>query len=299
MTTSHAGLSCLLAASLAGSLLFGGAAAHANTVVFQDLFGNGSVVNSDSINNFWTSSTSNESTVTEAGGKLVLAAGGSTSTVNQQVARVTSASTSNTFNFFTQKLTFSVAVGISSNTSAGWQVGNRFVIESEAKPNYGANDALCVGLQSRATGDAFVLAYKKNNSAMLPDMNDPSVTFLVGSYNSFATVADHHIIGFDLTLDATSYTLIVHFDGGVDSATYTGSHGINLSDWGNGESNGGQAALQMETIRVSDASLAGKNGASTWDSVTVTQVDPAPEPAALGFVAVGGLLLLISRPSRQ
>ncbi|MHB1157563.1 MAG: PEP-CTERM sorting domain-containing protein [Phycisphaerales bacterium] len=290
------GTKALLGMTLMGAVFIAGPAAYADTIVFQDNFGNDVPVNSDGVpatgTGFWSVVPATPiagGSVTESAGLVTLVAGGPSSTAGQVSAMLRSGAPTDDFNFFTQKLTFSATVGVTTNTANYWDGLLRFVIESQSGTNYSANDALAVRLRRRSTGDEVLLAYKINNSAMSPDQNNASVTFLVGAGGN-GVVLSHRVTGFELTLDATDYTLVIHQDGGAADATYTGTHGLLVGDWGTGAGNGGKSSLEIENLRGGTA-LAGTHFTSTWDNLTVT----VPEPATVGLMTLGGLMMVRGR----
>lgn len=231
--------------------------AHAQVPLYVDTFANGVVSNSDTITAFWSPITNTYSSYTETGGKLVCTAGGAGTTYSGLLApRIFSGEPRDDFNFFKRKLRFSADVGITGDVASESLL--RFVLSVGSGSPYYEEDGLAVLL----TGDQKVtLSYKLDHSFFSIE----SGVKLVNSVNVGSAIT-----GFDLTLDATTYTLVVRTAGGTGSTTFTGTHGIVGAQW----CIDGKSTAQFETVRASAAGV-GQVTTSTVDNFLVTSYAPA------------------------
>lgn len=257
------------------------------TILFQDNFDNGTPANSDSVPDYWTLVTPNAassgSTVTESGGTLSIALPGS-NTTDTQTRTIRSHASAPAFNFFHQPLTFSVAGFSVTNPQVG-DVGAgpgnslfQFSLSptTESNPTSATATTDMVGLRIRAS-NRVELGFKQND----------------GSTNVFASANLAHdftytqaITGFSLTLDATSYSLVLTFADNSTSTSISGTHGLGLETWGSGD------ALGDSGIGLVTQSFLSSNKANdtlvTLDSLTVTAVpEPASTAALVGLGAFG------------
>jgi hypothetical protein len=240
------------------------AACHAvrQTPVFFDTFENGVVTNSEVITAFWTVGAPTNTAVAEAGGGLVVTAGGMTSPNGTLAPLLRSGNPSAQFNFFQRRLRFASAIGI-GGTAPSNQCLMRFALTGSNAGNWSADDALAVRLQ----GDNRVsLSVKQDRANLSPEGG----TLLINSANVGSTIT-----GFELTLDATNYTLVVTHAGGSGSTAFNGAHGLIAAQWGVD----GASALQFEILRASGTGTgagAGLDAVGTVDNFTVARLGPPP-----------------------
>lgn len=229
----------------------------AQVTVHVDTFENGSVTNSDAITGFWTLSVPTDATITESGGKLNMTAGSVTSPNGVISPLIYSGAPREAFNFFKRPLRFTGNVSISGTVLN--QCFLRFSLTGATGSNYTVDDALVLLMKADNTVTLSTKQDRSNTSA-------ESVNVLVNG----VTVAGA-ITGFDLTLDAVNYTLVVYFQGGTGSATYTGAHGLVAAQWGID----GKSTLQFETVRASGgATGAGQIVNATIDNFTISSLAP-------------------------
>lgn len=222
--------------------------------IFVDNFSNGVVSNSDTITAFWTPVTNTYSAITESS-KLIMTAG-DTSTYGGVIApRLYSGNPSDEYNFFKRKLRFSADVNL---TGAVLNQSNlRFALSGGPGSIYYEEDALAVLF----TGDQKVtLSYKLDKSYSGVE----SGTKLVN-----AVALGGPATGFELTLDASTYTLVVRYQGGTGASTFSGTHGMSAVVWGVD----GKATMQFETVRNSSAG-AGQVTTATASNFLVSNMDP-------------------------
>lgn len=230
---------CSLLATLAGMRPIA-----AQVPVFSDTFENGSATDSEAIAGFWTLSPGDHCSVAETGGKLLLNAGDATSPSGMLGVNIYSGNPVDDFNFFRRKLRFSVDISLGINGL------DRFALKGQAGSHYVAPDALAVVIDQWNT---VTLAAKENQA----NTSVEGVSKLVNA-SMPSTVT-----GFELTLDATDYTLLIYYQGG--SKTYTGKHLLVASQWGTD----GKTALQFEHIRGTSGSGAGTTSTTTLDNLLV------------------------------
>lgn len=247
--------------------LLSAAWASAQTPIFFDTFENGAVTNGEVIPAFWTPSAPANTTVAETGGALVITAGGPASPNGTFAPHLRSGNPSAQFNFFRGQLRFAAAVGIAGTAPANQSLV-RFALTGNNAANYSAEDVLAVRLQ----GDNRVsLSVKQDRPAISPE----GVTLLINAANVGSTIT-----GFELTLDATNYTLVVTHAGGAGSTAFNGAHGLIAAQWGVD----GASSFQFEIVRATGAGAgAGLESVGTVDDFTVARMAPAPPLAEDSF----------------
>lgn len=198
---------------------------QAQIPVFSDTFENGSVTNSEAVTGFWTPVIPSNCTISETGGKLMMTAGDAASG-NGVYSTYLYSTTSDDFNFFKRKLCFSADVSLSGNYGL-----LRLALTGVAGSNYSVEDALAVSFSIYNT---VTLGVKQDRANTSPE----AVTALVNNI-TLPGLPTH----FDLTLDATDYTLVVYYSGG--NQTFTGKHGLVAEQWGVD----GKTSLQFSTTR--------------------------------------------------
>lgn len=265
--------------------------AVAGPIVFEDNFNNGNLADSDSATNVWQTYKSpytSPSTATESGGALTLFAGGNGSVSSTHQMAVQTKTLSSDFNFFTGAgKTYSVTLGSAvtgydhAASSVNETTMNQFSlsISSVATNAYTANDAIQVGVRNAGGGvDNIRLAYKIN-------LNNSSVNqYLTGTVGGLGWVAvAGHVTGYELTLSSSAWQLVVTHTGGLGTTTYSGTHAISASDWGTN----GDSIAELEMVRSGGG--ANKSATAVIDRFAVSEV---PEPASMGLMVVGGLLLM-------
>ncbi len=209
--------------------------------IFSDTFENGSVTHSESISGFWTPSVPTAGSVTETGGKLSMTAGSPTSANGVFATYLFSPAANDEFNFFKKKLSFSADVSVTG------QYGTvSFALTGVQGNSYSVEDALVLSVSIYNT---VTLSTKQDR----PNTTSSTVNVLVNGVDVGGTITR-----FELTLDAENYTLVVSFQGGTGSKTFTGPHGLVGAQWGTD----GMSSLQFSTTRGS----AGATGAG----ITVT-----------------------------
>lgn len=270
--TSYGLIGCALLAALSTG-------AAADTIKFQDNF------NGSSIGSAWTVGALGNST--ESGGKLNL----TSSSGWVQMGTTPSAD----LNFFANKLTFSTSMAVTTDRAGTPDYSTTFFVVSSGNigsSNWGieanVDDAITLIVRSNVDGDAFYM-YDKQNATGLPAIWGGAGTPLVNSLKLYGVNTGYRVAGFDLTLDGTDYTLDLHWSNinsptDITNVSYTGAHGLSAADWGNGASSIGLATYN-----------GGSQMTAAFDSVTVTQQDAVPEPAAFGLLGLGCLALLRRR----
>ncbi|MHB1158685.1 MAG: PEP-CTERM sorting domain-containing protein [Phycisphaerales bacterium] len=264
-------------------------AAHAGaSLVFEDNFSgthasftNAQTFDSDSANTgniggFWTANLVTSTTIgSEGGGGLMLSATCATSDLVARPSTSVTSAAGSTFNFFTQQLTFTgTGVAIGGTATNSYEKVGRFGVMSNSTSAYGALSALYLEM----VGNNKVSLKAKTGIASNPG------TILVNNIPVTGTIT-----GFELTLDATTYDLTIYtttgtFDSG-NNATFAGNHSLTAAGWGND----GNAGLVLEAQRTSNGAAAvGLTGTMTIGQLTV---DAIPEPATLGLLTLGGLLI--------
>lgn len=236
------------------------ASAVAQTPIFFDTFENGAVTNGEVIPVFWTPSSPANTTVAETGGALVITAGGLASPNGTLAPHLRSGNPSAQFNFFHGPLRFAASVAIGGTAPANQSLV-RFALTGNNAANYSAEDVLAVRLQ----GDNRVsLSVKQDRAAISPE----AVTLLINAAGVGSTVT-----GFELTLDATNYTLVVAHTGGAGSTAFNGAHGLIAAQWGVD----GASAFQFEVVRATGAGAgAGLASVGTVDNFTVARLSSPP-----------------------
>jgi len=278
----------MFAITFSGLMLFAVASAvQADTIVFQDSFNNGVVANSDSVPNYWTPvsylGAPGDGTITEANGPggLTMTVARPASANNNQLHLETT--TYSYLNFFDHKITIdcSLAVSITTANSPG---SFRFTLGSQPLNNeYGVNDGIQFNVEAYPTFDKVTLQAKQNAP------NSP--------YTALTTpVFPATLSRFVLTLDATTYSLSLYLGNGslFNAVPYTGSLGLDPSQWGpsaNPSQYNHDSAIDIEAIVTKNAADPG-NLSANLTNLTVSVI---PEPASLGLLALGGLLLLPRR----
>ncbi len=248
-------------------LLFAAALANpavilAQTPVFSDTFSNGVLEDSDVIPGAWpANSIPANTTATESGGKLVITAGGAGSPNGTLLPSLRSGTPTADFNFFRKQLRFAVDLELTGDVPTLTQRQARFVLCSTTGSSNSADDAIAV----RVRGDNTVALSAKQNK---PNANTESVAALVSDAAVGGTVTR-----FELTLDATYYTLTVFHTGASGSASWSGAHGLAGAQWGPR----GDSAIHLE-VRRNTQTDAGANQfvAGTWDNLIVTRFAPPP-----------------------
>ncbi|PAW79193.1 MAG: hypothetical protein B9S32_04365 [Verrucomicrobia bacterium Tous-C9LFEB] len=223
--------------------------------IFSDIFENGSVTNSESITGFWTPSVPASGSVAETGGKLIMTAGSSTSANGVFATYLYSPAASDEFNFFKKKLSFAADVSITGQYGAV-----AFALTGVKSNSYSVDDALVLSLSIYNT---VTLSTKQDR----PNTSSSTVNALVNGVD-----VGGPITRFELTLDAVNYTLVVSFQGGTGSKTFTGPHGLIAAQWGTD----GMNSMQFSVTRGSGgATGAGITVTGTVDNFLVTSYAPA------------------------
>ncbi|MHB1158548.1 MAG: PEP-CTERM sorting domain-containing protein [Phycisphaerales bacterium] len=276
--------------TVAAGLLTGlvGATAQADPIVFQDNFGNGVPANSDGVpatgTGFWTvvqanngtgGSTSVDENNLNPGKLTVTVTDAGTAAARPNVTLGSAVSPD--FNFSTVKHTYSGTLALNTNGGAqNWNLVFRMMINKSVNSSYTDSDAVTLEI----TGQGAVSFGWKNG---LPN----SQPFAKKPVNS-VTPAIGTITGYALSLDATNYELTVYGSGGTGgtSSTWTNTYASagGLTHWGNSSLN-----LYLVENDGSGPPFAARTYTSTIDQVQVTAI---PEPATLGLMALGGLLML-------
>lgn len=267
----------LILMTLAAVALAGPASNAKADVVFEDNFNNNIVADSDGVpatgTGFWTThlfdGADGTNAFAETGGKVTLTAlEADTSGTSISI----SSNVSSDFNFFTSQRTYSVS-GMSLGgtlTQPGKKIG-RFLILSSGDRFTTSSD----GVLLEITGSGVIFFRVRLNG---------SNTTLV---NGVDADSGGVITGFDLVLDATNYDLKIHSTTGTfdssDNAAFAGTHGLTLPGW----DNGGNSLLGLESGR-GDGANAGQSSIFNVDKLTVTAI---PEPATLGMLALGGMMM--------
>lgn len=238
-----------LALSLMGTLQV-----QAQIPLFVDTFENGTISDSDTIKGFWLQGVSSEASAIEANGKLTISAGKSTSDINAVAPRLYSGEPRDDFNFFKRKLRFVADVTITGNDST--QGTLRFALTGGSGSIYFEDDALSVMF----TGSNTVTLSAKRDSSY---SGVESGTKMVNAVTLAGPVTK-----FDLTLDATNYTLVVYYQGGAGVSTFSGLHGVVAAQWGTD----GKSTAQFEVVR--SWGFAGKTATATVDNFSITSYAP-------------------------
>jgi hypothetical protein len=266
--------------SITYSVLLGlallGQTIHAQTIVFQDNFDNGSVANSDTINNYWTTAggafTYNEDTTGTGILNVNYPTGQLSANVNNEMFGLQSTS----LNFFNQSLTYSARFDLTGSGGGSNQRALRFGVysNSNASGAYGlSNDAVIVYLDDSGQ---VRMGFRENASTA-----DPNNLLILQSSGLAGTIN-----GFDLTLNGTvgtgSYSLTL-FSSSLPSVTYTGSNiGLTSANWDTDT---------LAGFRYTRQSVNGMNVAMESFAVTSAAV---PEPST--FMMIGfGFLVLVAR----
>ena len=247
--------------SFLATLCLGFGPAHAQTPVFQDIFENGVVTDSDYTPGFWTVTLSSSGTAVESGGKLALSA---SSAATGNIQSTLASPLSGDFNFFDRQLKLSAELVVAGDTAETWMPRGRLVLSSAFAPGRAAPDTLMIGFRAQ---NNVALSRKIDAPSTDPDANNSAVVSLLGSHAGNSTIGvtgDDIMNRFELILDASRYQLKT-FNGGKGAGIirFTGEHGISRSQWGaNGDS-----ALLLEAARMSAAG--GTTATATWDNVKV------------------------------
>jgi hypothetical protein len=255
---------------------------QAQTVVFEDNFNNGNLANSDTETGYWTSTPGGFTTFTEGSGTFQADAPSATSgSVNGDLAGILDSDLS----FFTTAKTFSVRLdgdGINGVSSTANDIRKivRFSVASSGT--------------SLTASDIITLRIDAGKQISLASRNDytgaGAVADAVGGGTmllALQTLSDtaNAITGFDLTLNATNFTLQM-YQGSSFTATqiFTGSHLLTESSW----DASGQAKALFRTTRQG-----GGTGVSMDLDVESFVVTAAaiPEPNSLWFLGCGFLFL--------
>ncbi len=226
------------------------------TPLFLDRYENGSASNSDAITGFWTPYTDTYSTIVETAGKLTITAGDTSTYAGVIAPRLSSGSPQQEWNFFQRKLRFSADVTIAGSVAN--QSHLRFVLNGGSNSAYPEKDVLAVILKADKTVS---LSAKRDQ----PNASVESVGRLINNVAQAGVVTR-----FELTVDATDYTLVVQYTGGAGVSTFSGQHGLSIARWGTD----GKTALQFEVVRNSTAG-AGQITTATVDNFRVENLEPA------------------------
>ena len=179
--------------------------------IVGDNFDNGVVADGGAGDGYWRTFASVNSSVVEGGGKVTLSSGGTSADPYYTILHTQSVS--NDFDFFNKKLRFSADVSLSGSST--YSSTMYFALSSVPGYAYDSDDFLSLALNT-------------SNSVQLSRNQDKPRAVGINLING-ATVGGS-ITRFELTLDATDYTLVVYFQGG--SQTFTGAHGLIGSRWG-------------------------------------------------------------------
>lgn len=223
--------------AVGASLIIGLAAPCASAAdLFLDEFKNDSAIHSDNVPHFWNA-VGNQGDIFVRNQHLVfhLPGGGKT----PQTSTLRSHGARPTFNFFERAHTFTVTGLSVKNPQAGDNVGKNpqnsvvqfFLSPPDETPSTSAtSSANLVGLRIRANGGV-ELGFKQNSAGE----------------NVFSGPRLHlerrlgpppAITGFSLTLDATSYSLVLVFSDLTKSEPFTGRHLLDAASWGRGAQRG-------------------------------------------------------------
>ncbi len=298
-------------------------------VVFQDNFTNGVPANSDGVpatgTGFWNNITS--PAPTESGGLLNLTATVATAGATPQNWLACYPKTDGTFNFFNNQETYTVQFGptpaitgtttVNSVNTTYTNIFNLAVLTADViHPTWGmspwyADDALNLTLAQNGT---VILQRKINHSENTAPAN---LTNLI-SVNIGPTLAGT-MTGVSLTLNATSYDLQIYVpvgagiasDGVINSSdtgygTLHGALGINESDWGNtyntttstyASDGNGNSGVFLGVQRAYGGGTTNPDPVGSYTTATVNSftVSTIPEPASLGLLALGALLMFPAR----
>lgn len=319
----------MFAITLGGMMMFASASAvQADTILFQDDFGNGVVKDSDGVpatgSNVWKTYLPTFGSFTESGGgTLVATAGGAGYTGTNQETIMASAdgtpalnkTVSPIYNFFvpsSQAKTISGTVSMNSNGAQNfWDDVFRISLTSQTSSAYEANDALSLRFRGNATnlvnpsnaGFDVALSYKVNAFNKNPEGAGAQTALLVSSTptSQNGVYISGTLTGFAWTIDQTGYNLVVYYNnlsnGLPNSTTWTGlwtgnANGLNLNlaDW---NTPSGDAMLFVQhTLNSNPGTVNGATATYTWDQFMVSEI---PEPATLGLLALGGLFMLPRR----
>lgn len=241
-----------------------------SVIIFQDDFNNGDPKKGSGMLGEFTWGRvfplppDEEGGITEEDGMLVMREGGENSQAKIKTAVVQTGKPSETFNFFARQLTFSAKLDVSvegkeQGTVKDWANVVRFTLAGEAMEGFQSADALILQIPA-ASGNKLTLAYKVNK----PVASAAGEVFLIGSGATGYEELPGKITGFDLTLDATTYKLVVHHKGKSSPKIFTGKHAIPLSEWGDGS---GNTTMIFEAQRFAPA---GVSVIARWDQLTVT-----------------------------
>ncbi|MHB1158494.1 MAG: PEP-CTERM sorting domain-containing protein [Phycisphaerales bacterium] len=317
----------MFAITLGGMMLFAATSAvQADTILFQDNFGNGVVKDSDGTpatgTNVWKTLLPTYGSFTESGGgTLVATAGGAGYTGTNQETNMAGADSSNVkttspiYNFLapgSQAKTISGTVSMNSNGAQNfWDDVFRISLASQTSTTYEANDALSLRFRGNPTntvnpsnpGFDVALSYKVNASNKNPEGAGVQTALLVSQNptSQNGVYIPGTLTGFAWTIDQTGYNLVVYYNnlsnGLPNSTIWTGlwtgnANGLNLNlaDW---NTPSGDAMLFVQhTLNSNAGTVNGATATYTWDQFTVSQI---PEPATLGLLAMGGLFMLARR----
>lgn len=205
---------------------------QAQTEIFRDTFANGVVTSSDTITGFWSTTLGTDSSITESTGNLTVTAGGPSSAGGIISPLISSGTPRDDYNFFKRKLEFKADIAIGGTVASSSWV--RFSLTGSPGLNYNVEDALVVLFK----GDNTVTLSTKQDRAYT---TTEGVNVLIHGVNVGGTIT-----GYDFTVDALNYSLVVYFQGGTGSRTFTGTHGLVAAQWGID----GKSTVQFETIRA-------------------------------------------------
>ncbi len=273
-----------------------GVSAADGAVVFVDNFTNGVPANSDSIASFWSvtaatnSAPGTGSTATTyydenntVPGQLymeVTDANNGTTDAHPLIQLEGQASTNYAFDTTAHTYSFTFSQSPVS-TFKTWASQFRFWVSDDTTgtgSSYSASNAVTMQIDAQGTFD---LGFKNGapNSTPLPAGHD------------FHSTSNGTVTGLDLTLDPVtqSYTVVIH-NTAHNGATYTGTYASlgGLTAW--------HEASFGFYFNESDPSVESSSGAYDLKAaVDQVQVSAVPEPATLGLLTVGGLLILARR----
>lgn len=262
----------------------------ASQQLFIDTFSNGNINNSDHVNGYWQQGSLTQH-ASESGGNLLVNLPGEADSTSTQTYTMRSTGNAPTFNFFANEVTFAFS-GLSVVTppsSPGTNEANslfQLLISpsNEANPTSTSNIANGFGIRIRAS-DVVTLGSKSGGLGGGIFAGD---NMLVND-----TTISSSIIGFSITLDATSYTVNIATSSG-NHTPLTGTHGLSLEDWGaGGQSSMGiviQSFVSSGSVNATDVTLS---------QIEVTQVPEAAHFAVLLAVACAATLLLAKRRSAK
>ena len=230
-----------------------GASSRAQAL-FQDSFSNGIPADSDSEPGIWTPYNFSPSTHVESGGKFVQTASDPTSAT---ALAALATPVQSRFNFFTNQLKFGAAIRVTGMTEQTWMARSRLILS----PTVGQSSVIptALGVLFRKQQ---VLGLSRKQNAPYVEVDNTShaaVSSLMG-----AVYTGDDVERFELVLNDSTYQLTTFGGGkGCGIFRFSGTHGIQAANWGNGNS-----SVALETLRI--ASAGGTNYVTgTWDDVKV------------------------------